>query len=167
MAANNTQDGLGNQVNAAIFESLSRIPMFAELDSQQMDIVAGHTLLLTVDAGETVFCEGDKGDFLCFVAKGLLAVTKSTADGKVAELTTLPQGSSMGEMAVIDDFPRSATVIARKQSHLVTMTRGQFHKLVSEHPEIGIRILKGIARVLSLSLRKTSTNLVHYLLPVL
>ena len=167
MADNNIGNGSGLQINAAMLESLSKISMFAELDFKQMDIVAGHTLLLTVDAGETVFCEGDKGDFVCFVAKGLLSVIKSTADGKVAELTTLPQGSSMGEMAVIDDFPRSATVIARKQSHLVTMTRGQFHKLVSEHPEIGIRILKGIARVLSLSLRKTSTNLVHYMLPVL
>ncbi len=153
--------------NTAILDSLSKISLFSELEPEQLEFVAKYTLLLSVDAGETVFREGEKGDFVCFVADGLLAVVKAAEDGKIVELTTLPQGSSMGEMAVIDDFPRSATVISRKPSQLITMTRSQFHSIVSTHPEIGISILKGIARVLSLNLRKTSANLVQHMLPVL
>ena len=153
--------------NQDILESLSKIPMFGELTPEQMEVVSRQTLLLTVEAGETVFREGEKGDYVCFVAEGLLAVVKTIEDGKYAELTSLPQGSSIGEMAVIDDFPRSATVIARKPSHLITMTRSQFHKVVTEHPEIGILLLKGIARVLSMNLRKTSANLVQHMLPLL
>jgi CRP-like cAMP-binding protein len=167
MQNNDFGAGFNSMASQDILECLSVIPMFEDLTHEQMLAVSKQTLLLTVEAGETVFREGDKGDFVCFVAEGLLAVVKSLEGGKFAELTSLPQGSSIGEMAVIDDFPRSATVIARKPSQLITMTRSQFHRVVTENPEIGIKLLKGIARVLSMNLRKTSANLVQHMLPLL
>lgn len=167
MSEGDAGKGAGARANLDILESLAKISIFSELDSQQIEFVARHTLLLSVEAGETIFREGEKGDFVCFVADGLLAVVKTVENGKIIELTTLPQGSSLGEMAVIDDCPRSATVIARKPSQLITMTRSQFHNIVSKHPDIGISVLKGIARVLSLNLRKTSANLVQHMLPLM
>ncbi|ACL02083.1 cyclic nucleotide-binding domain-containing protein [Desulfatibacillum aliphaticivorans] len=167
MQNNDFGAGFNSMASQDILACLSVIPMFEDLTHEQMLAVSKQTLLLTVEAGETVFREGDKGDFVCFVAEGLLAVVKCLEGDKFAELTSLPQGSSIGEMAVIDDFPRSATVIARKPSQLITMTRSQFHRVVTENPEIGIKLLKGIARVLSMNLRKTSANLVQHMLPLL
>ena len=70
------------------------------------------------------------------------------------------------DMAVIDEFPRSATVRARTKATLLMITRGHFDTVPEEHPRIGIKVLKGITRLLSQSLRKTSSRLADYMLPL-
>jgi CRP/FNR family cyclic AMP-dependent transcriptional regulator len=81
-------------------------------------------------------------------------------------VTRLSQGQSICEMVVIDEAPRSATVIAVSKSRLLTLSRQNFEAILEQHPAIGIRMLKGIARVLSANLRRTSRLLAERLLPV-
>ncbi|MDI6797623.1 MAG: cyclic nucleotide-binding domain-containing protein, partial [Desulfatibacillaceae bacterium] len=95
------------------------------------------------------------------------AVIKDAKSGERAVITKLNRGDSVGEMAVIDHFPRSATVIATADSNLVTLSSDDFKKLLTNHPQVGISILKGIARVLSINLRKTSSQLADYMLPIM
>ena len=117
-------------------------------------------------SNELVFKEGDKGTFVCFVVDGTLNVVKESEIGESVVITALSKGRSIGEMAVIDDFPRSATVKARTNSRLILLTRKGFDLISEEHPKVGIKILKRISRLLSLNLRKTSSRLVDYMLPV-
>ena len=91
---------------------------------------------------------------------------KKNEKGKQVTLTALGKGRSIGEMAVIDDFPRSATVKARTKATLVILTRANFEKILDEHSKIGVKILKGISRLLSMNLRKTSSRLADYMLPL-
>jgi CRP/FNR family cyclic AMP-dependent transcriptional regulator len=81
-------------------------------------------------------------------------------------ITELSRGRSIGEMSVIGDFLRSATVKAQTETKLIILTQRNFELILEEYPKIGIKILKGISRLLSLSLRDTSGRLADYILPV-
>jgi CRP-like cAMP-binding protein len=156
------------QSRQTILDCLASIRLFDGLSPQERETVARHVILSEVAEGEIVFEEGKPGNYMCFVAKGLLAVLKDSPDKTdCAEICVAGPGSSLGEMAVIENRPRSATVAARKDTVLVTLTRESFHSLLDRHPHIGIRILKSIATALSSNLRETSHVLVAHMLPML
>ncbi|NVM22618.1 MAG: cyclic nucleotide-binding domain-containing protein [Desulfobacterales bacterium] len=152
--------------SAAIIDSLTNIPIFDRLNATELSVVIKHMNLFDVDPGEYVFKEGDEGDYVCFVANGSLEVLKRSEKGDAVVIATLNSGRSIGEMSVVDHFPRSATVRARKKATLVTLKRREFDSLLEKHPTIGIKILKGISLLLSQNLRKTSSRLVDYMLPI-
>jgi CRP-like cAMP-binding protein len=69
-------------------------------------------------------------------------------------------------MSIIDNFPRSATAKAQTKTSILKLTQLGFNQMQKNHPEIGIKILIGILRLVSLNLRKTSSQLADYMLPV-
>lgn len=154
------------RVPKEIIDFLVDIPMFDDLHPQELNTVARYTNYIEVKAGDHIFKEGDKGEYVCFVTSGSLDVLKMTETGGNVIIATLAKGSSIGEMSVIDEYPRSATVRARTQATFLTLTRTGFDSILKEYPNIGIKILKGISRKLSLNLRQTSSRLADFMLPV-
>lgn len=150
----------------ALVDSLSNIPLFDRLSGQELGVLAKYVNVIEVNPGEYIFKEGDKGDYVCFVEKGSLDVMKRSSAGDSAIIATLTRGRSIGEMAVIDNFPRSATIRARTKATLVTLTRSGFDLILEQEPTIGVKILKGISRLLSQNLRRTSSQLADYMLPL-
>ncbi|MFP4475438.1 MAG: cyclic nucleotide-binding domain-containing protein [Desulfatibacillaceae bacterium] len=150
-----------------IMEGLASMPIFKDLSEEELKVVASHMLLFEVGEGEVLFEEGAKGYYMCFVASGELEVSKASDKGEQVVITTLTRGNSIGEMAIVDDFPRSATVVARTDSELAALKRSDFHNLLDAHPYIGIKVLKAVARLLSRNLRNTSSELVKLMLPVM
>lgn len=71
----------------------------------------------------------------------------------------IEQGDTIGEMALIDTLTRSATVRASETTALVLLTKKDFDNLLSDYPRVAVEILRGIAILLSLNLRKTTENL--------
>lgn len=153
-------------LSKAVVDLLIDIPMFDQIKSDDLKILARHMNFMDFKPRETIFTEGDKGDFVCFVTKGSLDVVKANEKGKDVVIASLGRGRSIGEMAVIDEFPRSATVKAKTQSTLLILTRKGFDDLLDLHPQIGIKLLKGLARLLSMNMRKTSSRLADYMLPL-
>ena len=72
----------------------------------------------------------------------------------------------IGEMALIDKLMRSASVRACTTSGLIVLTRKGFEMILKLHPDIGIKILKGISSLLSINLRKTSDKLAEFMPPL-
>jgi len=157
---------LTERISRPVVDSLIEMPMFDKLDIQDLSLISQHMNIIDVHAGEIVFREGETGDYVCFVVDGQLEVIKKTENGKEVTLCKLRRNNSIGEMAVIDEFLRSATVRALTKSTLVTLTRKGFNRILGEYPLIGIQILKGISRLLSLNLRKTSSRLADAMLPL-
>ena len=157
---------LSSRISRPVVDSLIGMPMFDKLSIKDLDVISKHMNLIDVEPGEIVFNEGDAGDYVCFVVEGHLEVIKKADNGQEVALCKLRRNSSIGEMSVIDEFLRSATVRALTKSSLVTLTRKAFNRILGEHPLIGIQILKGISRLLSLNLRKTSSRLADYMLPL-
>jgi CRP/FNR family cyclic AMP-dependent transcriptional regulator len=142
------------------------IPILAKLKDTELRAIEKYMNLVDVIPGQTVFKEGDRGDYVCFVVDGTLDVLKRSETGESIVISTLSRGRSVGEMAIIDELPRSATVKARTKSTLITLSQENFNYILAEHSTIGVKILKGIARLLSMNLRKTSSRLADYMLPL-
>lgn len=132
------------------------VAMFDRLGEEELKIVAKYLNYRDVEPEEVVFNEGEKGAYMCFVAEGELEVLKQNLEGQSVVISTLQMGASIGEMAVIDNFPRSATVRAKNKGTLLTLSRYSFDTILKQHPPIGIKLLQSLSRLLCLHLRKTS-----------
>ena len=153
-------------LSKAVVDLLIEIPMFDQIKADDLTVVARHMHFMDFEPKEVIFSEGDKGDFICFITEGILDVLKKNEEGKNAKIASLARGRSLGEMALLDDFPRSATVKSKTRSTLLILTRKGFEQLLEQHPQIGIKILKGLAKLLSMNLRKTSSLLADHMLPI-
>ncbi len=158
------------KVRKVVKDFLKNFPFFETLTSEELLVAVEHINFLEVERDEILFKEGGEADCVYFVIEGELDVIKESVGGRPkAErvlISTLSKGRSIGEMSVIDKTPRSATVKVREKAILATLKADGFDLLLLNHPRIGIKILKGIARLLSLNLRKTSSRLAEYMLPV-
>ena len=154
-------------MSQAIIEFLIlNIPILGTLKDKELMVIEKYLNFIELTPGEIVFEEGDRGDYVCFVVEGSLDVLKKSETGDEILISTLSKGRSIGEMSVIDDLPRSATIKAQTKSTLLTLSRENFDYILAEHSTIGVKIIKGIARLLCLNLRKTSSRLADYMLPL-
>jgi len=140
------------------------LPLFDPFKSDELDILARHMHATEVMRGEHLFVEGDKGDFMCFVVRGLLDVLKKSTTGEHRVVARLGKGNTIGEMSIIDRAPRSATVVARQPSVVIILTKRGFDILTVDHPAVGVTLLKLIMRLLSLNMRLTTSKLADKLL---
>lgn len=142
---------------------LIHLPVFTSFSLDELSVLARHMSFVHLQRGEYLFMEGDKGTFMGFVVSGVLEVQKSTSAGDRVPLARLTKGSSIGEMAIIDQSVRSATVIAKQATTMVTLTEKGFDLLAEKQPVLGIKVIKKIARLLSLNMRRTSSKLADFL----
>ena len=146
--------------------TISQIPIFDSLDGDEIKKLITHMGFFTAAAGDILFEEGEEGEHMCFIVSGAVDILKAVDDGGQVVLTTLKKGRSVGEMAVIDSLKRSATVKARVETNLLVISKTQFETLLKSQPVLGIKILMGIAQLLSQNLRKAATRLADYMLPL-
>ena len=102
------------------------------------------------------------GDHLVFRIIAMLSDKTRVPDVVLARLS---KGRTIGEMSIIDSYRRSATVKAITPAKLVTMSQYGFETILDKYPRTGIKILKELARMLSLNLRSTSSKVVDALTP--
>lgn len=153
------------RMKKTIIDFLINIALFDELTPNELAITADYMNFFEFEKGKTLFKEGDPGDYVCFVVEGGVEIIKSTITEQQAVIATLRKGSTLGEMSIIDNIARSATAKARQDTTLVILSKKGFNTILDKHPRIGIKILKGIARLLSLNMRRTSSHLADYILP--
>ena len=142
---------------------LFNLPLFDSFNVDELTMLAKHMSFIHLQRGEFLFVEGDKGDFMGFVVSGVLEVLKKSATGENIIIARLTKGSSIGEMALIDKSPRSATVVSRQPTTMVTLTSKGFDRLTEKSPLLGIKVIQKTARLLSLNMRRTSSKLADIL----
>jgi CRP-like cAMP-binding protein len=138
---------------------LINLPIFSSFNVDELSIFAKHMSFIHLQRGEHLFVEGDQGTFMGFVVTGVLEVQKKAETGENIVLARLTKGGSIGEMALIDKSPRSATVIAKQPTTMVTLTDRGFEILAEKYPPLGIKVIQKVARLLSLNMRRTSSKL--------
>ena len=154
--------GEGESFKHELCDMIESAQMFGDFPRSDTEIVAGYARAYSVKNGTTIFNEGGKGSFMCLVVDGRVDVYKES-DGESKRLTAIRPGKTMGEMALLDELPHSATTIAVEDTTLVLITKFHFDRLNEEHPALGNRILRKIAKLLSLRLRQTTGILSDYL----
>ena len=117
-------------------ERLREIALLQPLSTKQLEALAPQFVCERVAAGQEVLREGDAGDLFYLVVRGLVTVTKRDKRGINAEMARLGDGDQFGEMALLNDAPRSATVTARTDALFLTLTRQHFLDLLASTPDI-------------------------------
>ncbi len=149
-----------------LVDFIINLPLFEFLEMDQLAEVAANMEFVCLKAGEVLFKEWDKADFVCFVESGELDVTKKNGPDTSATMATLKRGRSIGEMSIINNFPRSSTVVARSEVRIAVFRRDQFEVILEQQVAIGVNILKGLANLLSINLQKASSRLADNMLPL-
>ncbi len=135
--------------------------VFKLLGEKDLEAIAHYFEDAVFPAGSIIFKEGDRPDYIAFIAAGSAEIQKQTEfSGKQIVLGRMSKGSFLGEVALFDEEPRSATAMALEDTELLILRRRALEELSEAHPAIGIKILQGIARVLSIRLRQLTERLV-------
>ena len=120
---------------------LAEVPIFTDLSSRHLKKVAGAGRLVRFHEGASIIQEGTPGDALYVLIDGEVNVHRPGLPA-----VTLGIGSFFGEMALFDDSPRSATIVASGPVLCLVITRARFHKLLRTEPPIALGLLKELAR---------------------
>ncbi len=144
------------EVENNYLDILSEVPLFDSFEPDELSLITKHMNFVDIDKDALLFREGDKGDYVCFVLEGTLDVIKKTENNDSIKIATLSKGASIGEMSILDHVVRSATIKACEKSKVVSLSLKGFELILDNYPKIGVKILKGISRYMSLNMRRTS-----------
>jgi uncharacterized membrane protein len=122
-------------------DSLSRIPLFKRLTSEELEQLAEEVDQVRFEADETVFNELDKGDALYVVESGSVRIWVLDEDVKPVTLAELKPGEFFGELAVLDRGPRSTNATAIGETTLHRLSSDDFQKFLMEHPDVAIDVI--------------------------
>jgi signal transduction histidine kinase len=131
----------------AWFASLRRAPFFVRLSDEEISLVAECCSEELHEAGEVIFVEGAIADRFYIVIDGRIEVWKNYGDPKPDLLAVQGSGRFFGEMALIDELPRSATVVAKERTRLLSLYRDDFRRLISERSSIALSVMTGISHL--------------------
>ncbi len=128
----------------ATLRLLASVPVFAELSTRELRSVERILYRRTYAASEVVFKQGDPGVGMYIIAEGEVQI-RSEPGGQV--LTTLKQGAFFGEIALLNEIPRSASAVATVPSVLWGFFQPELMDLLERRPSLGIKILLPIAQI--------------------
>ena len=132
-------------------EALRALPLFQSLDEKGLEEIA-ELLIERKFPRDAVICEeGVAGDYMYLIQQGQVKVTKTSEDGREKILEIFGEGAFIGEMALLDREPRSASMKTTSACVLLALSRQDFLGLLRQNPEIAM----GVIRELSRRLRET------------
>ena len=136
-------------------DTLARVDLFRGLDKKDLRLLAASCQERKYPAGSTLMKQGDTGVGLYVITSGKVRVTREgNPDRAEEELDIAGIGSVLGEMALLDDLPRSATVTALEDVTALLLPVWEFRTTLQSHPDIALRLLS----VLSRRLRKAENR---------
>jgi SulP family sulfate permease len=134
---------------------LQDISVFHDLSPEQLRLVQRYVRPVSFRGGEIIFREGEPGDGIYFILSGYVSVFTGNRDHRLA---TFSDGVFFGEMSILEDKPRSATVRAETNTKLLFMSKKNFHQLTKSEPSLAAHILRRISVDLSHRLRMTNAE---------
>src|SRR5262249_48295019 len=132
---------------------LARSPLFAGLPRRLLARLGTRFLEKGYNSGEIVFQEGDSGRALFVVVEGTVEIMLTTAKGEYV-LRALGPGDAFGEIALIDDFPRSATARIATPARLLILYKSDFDALMDGNAHITHVVMRNIAHLLAVYARR-------------
>lgn len=155
--------GSGKAFRAELCNMIAGTQMFRDFEWHDIEALSDYMQAYEASKGLTLFKEGENGSYMCLIIQGKVDVYKKDQNDRKKVVASIGAGKTLGEMAIIDGEPRSASAIAIEPTTLALLTKQNFQRMVSEKPGLSTRILLQISRLLSQRLRRTSGQLVDYL----
>ena len=148
---------LQSDLCARLKNQLTCFHFFTEEDLPQ---VAEYFTCATATAGESLWREGDPGDFEAFIIEGKVEASKETEfPGHQVIVGVYSPGAIIGELCMVEQRPRGVTAVALEETSLLLLSRESFDLLLEHNPSLGIKLLKGMLLAVSTRLRKSFDRL--------
>lgn len=131
---------------------ISNNPLFAELSGDDISLISNRGVIKSYPKNSILVNEGDQSDSLYVIVDGQVKVYVSDENGKEAILNIQGPGEYFGELALIDEIPRSASVVTLKPSRISHVSRGDFEHCLAENPSLAVKLIRSLTqRVRSLT----------------
>ncbi len=140
-------------------EQLARVPFFEGLTREALALISKATTEETHATGTTIFQYGDAGDKLFIIAEGKVRISREVPGIGEEALAVLGPGEVFGEMALIDEAPRSADARVHERCRLLVISKESFDDLLFLHKDLAYEVLWTTVRLLSSRLRETNEKL--------
>ncbi len=151
------------QKNQEVLNKLKKVTLFSEIkeNDEYLSILTNICKSKSFSKGEVIIKEGEIGGEMYIIFKGAVEVRKITraGDDYTVFKSDAEQNFFFGELALIDDDKRSATVMASEDSSFLVISKKAFIKLGNENPQIGLPITRAISQILAIRLRKTTDDM--------
>jgi CRP/FNR family transcriptional regulator, cyclic AMP receptor protein len=125
---------------------LRNVPLFAVLPESQLGLLTALVSRKSFPRGATIISAGDMTDSLYVIISGRLKVMMSDDEGREVILAMLNPGEFFGEMGLLDDHPRSATVVALEACELLSLSKRDFKKCLEDNFELSMTVMRGLVR---------------------
>jgi CRP-like cAMP-binding protein len=127
-------------------EALQKVPFFAGRSQSEMAVLARRLVLRRFGASQVIFHYGDPAGLLYIITSGKIKISHSSADGQEAVLAILGEGDFFGELALLDDSPRSATAETIEPTETLTLHRDEFLDYIDSNPAFSRHVLHILAK---------------------
>lgn len=145
---------------AQVLDVLRAVPFFRELTQAELELLVALGRVVAYPKDMVVFREGDTGEALYVLISGAVRIVKDAPEVWDGTMAYVEAGGCFGEMALVDDFPRSATAITQEDCTILFLGRDALLDLFRQEPVVGRKILAEFCRSLSLRLRQASDRII-------
>ena len=126
-------------------ELLRNIPMFSKIDPSKLKLLAFASERVIFGQGQELFHQGDSGDTAYIIIEGNANVLIDSPGGELA-VAKIGKNELVGEIAILCDVPRTATLRADDQVTTLAISKDLFFQMVREYPDMGIEIMRELAQ---------------------
>lgn len=142
-----------------IISQLSQVELFSGLKPQGLKLIAEVTSEETFSSGTKIFSHGEVGDKLYVIVEGKVRISREVAGMGEEALAVLGAGQAFGEMALLDESPRSADARAHERCQVLSISKARFDDLLFMHKDLAYEVLWSVVRMLVRRLRETTDKL--------
>jgi len=125
-------------------DRLKRVPLFAKMEPAKLKLLAFTSDRMSFQPQQVLFHQGDDGDAAYVIMKGEADIVAETAGGDIP-LARVGENAIVGEIAILCEVPRTATVKAATQMDTLRIEKEHFLRLIREFPELGIEVMRELA----------------------
>lgn len=125
---------------------LGNISLFSGLDPSDIEAISRHAITKTYSKNTIILNEGEESDSVYVILSGSVKVFLSDEDGKEIILNTQSAGEYFGELALIDNSPRSASVMTLEDTRLSMISRRDFESFILKNPEVALQLIRGLTK---------------------
>lgn len=138
-------------------ELLRNIPMFANIEPSKLKLLAFTSERMAFKDGDILFRQGEQGDSAYVIIGGEADVIVDTPKGPLT-VAKLKRNDIVGEIAILCDVPRTATVKAASKLEAMVIAKDLFFRLIMEFPQMAVEIMRELARRLDATNRKLTAK---------
>ena len=140
------------------YELLRRVPFFAGIEPAKLKLLAFMSERVGYDPGKVLFHQGDRGDAAYLIIEGEADIIIDSPSGPMT-VATLSANDIVGEMAILGDVPRTATVQAKGRLVALRIAKDPFMRMIREFPTMAVSIMRELAHRLELNNRQLTAAL--------